>query len=343
VDQEWVAKEKEIEMGKEDLQSKPENIREKMLEGRIAKMIKEQALLEQAYIKDSDKTVEDMIKESIATIGEKISIRRFERFNLGEGLEKRNEDFAAEVAAQTQAKEAAPAPEPKKEAPKAEEEVVPDIKVDAKSVKALRETSGAGMMDCKKALKMNNNDIEKASEWLRQKGMASAEKKASRIAAEGGVGSYIHAGSRIGVLVEVNCETDFVAKGDAFKSILEDMAMQIAACPNVNCVSPDDIDQAWVAKEKEIEMGKEDLQSKPENIREKMVEGRIAKMVNEAALLKQPYIKDSSKTVEDMIKEQIATIGEKISIRRFERFNLGEGLEKRNEDFAAEVAAQMGQ
>jgi elongation factor Ts len=251
---------------------------------------------------------------------------------------------AAPAATAPAPKEEPKKEEPKKEAPKADAAPAAAAggAVSAAAVKDLRQISGAGMMDCKKALIETNGDLDAAVALLRQKGMASAEKKASRIAAEGGVGSYIHAGSRIGVLVEVNCETDFVAKGDAFKGILEDVAMQIAACPNVNCVSPDDIDQAWVAKEKEIEMGKEDLQSKPENIREKMVEGRIAKMIKEQALLEQAYIKDSDKTVEDMIKEQIATIGEKISIRRFERFNLGEGLEKRNEDFAAEVAAQMG-
>jgi elongation factor Ts len=209
--------------------------------------------------------------------------------------------------------------------------------VSASMVKALRQVSGAGMMDCKKALIECGGDVEKASEWLRKKGIAGADKKASRIAAEGGVGSYIHMGSSIGVLVEINCETDFVAKGDIFKSIVADIAMQIAANPTVEYVSTADIPAEIVAKEKEIEMGKEDLASKPVNIREKMVEGRIAKLLKEKALLEQPFIKDGDKTVDTYIKEKIATIGEKISIRRFTRFNLGEGLEKKNEDFAAEV------
>ena len=164
----------------------------------------EKALVTKDYIKDTSKTVEELVKEATAEIGEKISIRRFTRYNLGEGIEKRNEDFAAEVAAQTQVKAAEP--EPKKEEPKEEkkEEEAPAVKVDAKLVKQLRDSTGAGMMDCKKALAQNNNDIEEATAWLRKKGMASADKKASRIAAEGAVVSYIHAGSRIGVLLELN-------------------------------------------------------------------------------------------------------------------------------------------
>ena len=215
-------------------------------------------------------------------------------------------------------------------------------KISAKDVKALRDMSGAGMMDCKKALQENGGDVEKAQEWLRKKGMASADKKAGRIAAEGNVAAYIHAGSRIGVLVEVNCETDFVAKGDTFKEIVANIAMQIAAFPNVEYVSADDVDPAFIEKERAIEMGKEDLQSKPENIREKMVEGRINKLKTEKSLMDQPYIMDNTKTVEQFLKENIGTIGEKISVRRFQRFNLGEGIEKRSDDFAAEVAAAMG-
>lgn len=198
------------------------------------------------------------------------------------------------------------------------------------------------MMDCKKALAETGNNVEEATAWLRKKGMASADKKASRIAAEGAVVSYIHAGSRIGVLLEVNCETDFVARGDRFKELANDLAMQVAACPEVEYVNPSDADQEMVAREREIEMQKEDLLSKPENIREKIVNGRIEKLVNEKALVTKDFIKDTSKTVEELVKEATAEIGEKISIRRFRRFNLGEGIEKRNEDFAAEVAAQMG-
>jgi elongation factor Ts len=340
-DQEMVAREREIEMQKEDLLSKPENIREKIVNGRIEKLVNEKALVTKDFIKDTSKTVEELVKEATAEIGEKISIRRFRRFNLGEGIEKRNEDFAAEVAAQTQVKAAEPAPakEEKKEEPKAD---APAVKVDAKLVKQLRDATGAGMMDCKKALAETGNNVEEATAWLRKKGMASADKKASRIAAEGAVVSYIHAGSRIGVLLEVNCETDFVARGDRFKELANDLAMQVAACPEVEYVNPSDADQEMVAREREIEMQKEDLLSKPENIREKIVNGRIEKLVNEKALVTKDFIKDTSKTVEELVKEATAEIGEKISIRRFERFNLGEGIEKRNEDFAAEVAAQMG-
>ena len=189
----------------------------------------------------------------------------------------------------------------------------------------------------------NNGDVQKAQEWLRVKGMASADKKQGRIAAEGVVIDYIHAGSRIGVLCEVNCETDFVARGDKFKELAKDVAMQIAACPEVEYISASDCDPTMIAREREIEMKKEDLQSKPENIREKIVQGRIDKMVNEKALLPKDYIKDTSKTVEELIKEATAELGEKISIRRFERFNLGEGIEKKEANFAAEIAAATGQ
>ena len=232
--------------------------------------------------------------------------------------------------------------EPAAEAPKAEAPKADGAAISAKDVKALRDKSGAGMMDCKKALTECGGDMEEAVVWLRKKGMASADKKASRIAAEGGIAQYIHAGARLGVLVEVNCETDFVARGDRFKELAQDIAMQVAACQDVEYVSPEDADPAMIAAEKEVQMKMEDLQSKPENIREKIVQGRLDKMVNEKALLKQDFIKDTSKTVEDIIKEATAEIGEKISIRRFVKYNLGEGIEKRNEDFAAEVAAQMG-
>ena len=198
------------------------------------------------------------------------------------------------------------------------------------------------MMDCKKALGENNNDIDEATAWLRKKGMASADKKQSRIAAEGAVVSYIHAGSRIGVLLELNCETDFVARGDRFKTLAQDLAMQVAACPEVEYVLPSDADQEMVERERAIEMQKEDLLSKPEQIREKIVTGRIEKLVNEKALVTKDFIKDTSITVEDLVKAATAEIGEKISIRRFQRFNLGEGIEKRVDDFAAEVAAATG-
>lgn len=215
--------------------------------------------------------------------------------------------------------------------------------ISAKLVKELRTQTGAGMMDCKKALAENEGDIAKATEWLRKKGITSAEKKSGRIASEGLVDSYIHTGGRIGVLVEVNCETDFVARGDQFKELVRDIAMQIAACPNVEYVRVEDIPEETVSKEKEIEKGRDDLAGKPDNIKEKIVEGRIGKRLNELALLPQPYIKDQSITVEELVTNTIATLGENIQVRRFGRFILGEGIEKEEANFADEVAAQTGQ
>ncbi|MFT0786548.1 translation elongation factor Ts [Synechococcus sp. H55.10] len=217
-----------------------------------------------------------------------------------------------------------------------------DAKVDAKLVKELREKTGAGMMDCKKALEESGGDMDKAITWLRQKGLAGAAKKAGRVAAEGVVDSYIHFGNRIGVLVEVNCETDFVARNEDFKKLVQDIAKQIAACQNVEYVSVDQIPAEVVEREKAIEMGKEDLANKPENIREKIVQGRIEKRLKELSLLDQPFIKDSSITVEELVKQHIAKLGENIRVRRFVRFVLGEGIEKQEADFAAEVAAQAG-
>ena len=215
--------------------------------------------------------------------------------------------------------------------------------ISAKLVKELRTQTGAGMMDCKKALSENDGDLNKAVEWLRKKGITSAEKKSGRIASEGLIDSYIHTGGRIGVLVEVNCETDFVARGDRFKELVRDVAMQIAACPNVEYVRVEDIPEEVVAKEKEIEKGRDDLAGKPDNIKEKIVEGRIGKRLNELALLPQPYIKDQSITVEELVTNTVASLGENIQIRRFSRFILGEGIEKEETNFADEVAAQTGQ
>ncbi len=215
--------------------------------------------------------------------------------------------------------------------------------ISAKLVKELRDTTGAPMMDCKKALKETDGNMEKASEWLRQKGISSAEKKSGKIAAEGLVGSYIHTGGRVGVLVEVNCQTDFVARNERFQDLVKNIAMQIAACPNVEYVSTDDIPKAIVSKEKEIEMGRDDLANKPHDIREKIVQGRIDKRVKELALLDQPYIRDQSITVDELVKKTSGEIGEKVAVRRFSRFVLGEGIDKEETDFAAEVAAQTGQ
>ena len=211
--------------------------------------------------------------------------------------------------------------------------------ITAKLVKELRDKTGAGMMDCKKALNETDGDVEKAIEWLRKKGIASAEKKSGRVAAEGSIGSYIHTGSRVGVLLELNCETDFVARGEIFQSLLKDVAMQIAACPNVEYVSIDEIPNEVVKKEKQIEMGRDDLAGKPDQIKEKIVEGRISKRLNELVLLEQPYIKDSSLSVEQLVKETAGKIGENIRIRRFTRYTLGEGIEVETVGFAEEVAS----
>ena len=192
-------------------------------------------------------------------------------------------------------------------------------------------------MDCKKALNESNGNLEKAIEWLRKKGIASAEKKSGRVAAEGAIGSYIHTGSRVGVLLELNCETDFVARGEIFQSLLKDISMQVAACPNVEYVSVDDVPQDVVEKEKIIEMGRDDLAKKPEQIREKIVEGRIAKRLKELVLLDQPYIKDSALTVEQLVKQTAGKIGENIKVRRFTRYTLGEGIEVKEIGFAEEV------
>merc|ERR1719201_1821941 len=261
----FVEAEKQAEMQKEDLASKPENIREKIVQGRVEKIIKERALLEQTWIMDTNKTVGDAITEAIASIGENIKVRRFSRYVLGEGIEKKQENFADEVAAQTKAKDDKPVEAKKEEVveEKPVEEEKPKVAISAKLVKELRDQSGAGMMDCKKALAECGGDVEKAEEYLRKKGIVSAAKKASRVASEGMVSSYIHAGSRIGVLVEVNSETDFVARGDVFKELVQGLAMQIAASPSVEYVAPEDASPEFVEAEKKAEMQKEDLASKP--------------------------------------------------------------------------------
>lgn len=214
--------------------------------------------------------------------------------------------------------------------------------ISAKLVKELRDKTGAGMMDCKKALKESKGDLTKATEWLRQKGITSAEKKAGRVAAEGIVGSYIHTGGRVGVLVEVNCETDFVARREEFQELVKNIAMQIAACPNVEYVKVEDIPAEIAQKEKDIEMGRDDLAKKPDKIKEKIVQGRIDKRLKELSLMDQPYIRDQSITVDELVKQTVAKVGENIQVRRFTRYVLGEGIEKEETNFADEVAAQMG-
>ena len=184
--------------------------------------------------------------------------------------------------------------------------------------------------------------MEKAIEWLRQKGIASADKKASRVAAEGAIGSYIHTGSRVGVLVELNCETDFVARGEVFQELLRNVAMQIAACPAVDYVRVEDIPAAVAEREQQIEMGRDDLAGKKEEMKQKIVAGRIGKRLKELALMDQPFIKDNSITVEELVKQVAGKVGENVQVRRFVRFNLGEGIEVKAMDFAAEVAAMGG-
>ncbi|TLS49819.1 translation elongation factor Ts [Paenibacillus antri] len=212
--------------------------------------------------------------------------------------------------------------------------------VTAQAVKELREKTGAGMMDCKKALEEANGDVTKASEILREKGLAAAKNKAGRIATEGLVESYIHAGGRIGVLVEVNCETDFVAKTDSFRDFVKDVAMQIAAAAP-KYVTREEVPQEELEKEKEILRAQALNEGKPAHIVDKMVEGRMSKYYEEFCLLEQTFVKDQDKTIQTLVNEKIATIGENISIRRFVRFELGEGLEKKQDNFVEEVMAQV--
>ena len=212
--------------------------------------------------------------------------------------------------------------------------------ITAAMVKELREKSGAGMMDCKKALTETNGDMDKAVDFLREKGLASVAKKSSRIASEGIVESYVH-GGRIGVLVEVNSETDFVAKNEEFQNFVKDIAMQIAAVAP-KYVSREEVPAEEVEHEKNVLTEQARGENKPEHIIEKMVQGRLEKFYEEICLLDQDFIKDSDKKIRDILNDLIAKIGENIKIRRFVRFEVGEGLEKREEDFAEEVAKQIG-
>lgn len=309
--------------------------------------------------------------------------------------------------------------------------------ITAKMVQELRQKTGAGMMDCKKALNENDGDITKSSEWLRQKGMIAAGKKSDRVTAEGLVDNYIQADGKVGVLVEVNCQTDFVARNDAFKLLVKslatqaitandvaallaqpyaedpsikveeavtksiatlgenlnirrlanyqlaadsngvidcyihtggrvgvllelgteaasvagnddfkglarNLAMQVAACPNVEYIDVAAIPTEIAAKEKEMEMGRDDLAGKPDNIKEKIVQGRIDKRLKEMTLVDQPYIKDQAKTVDELLADSAKQLGGSVSVRRFTRFILGEGIDKKESNFAEEVAAQMG-
>lgn len=214
--------------------------------------------------------------------------------------------------------------------------------ITAAMVKELRETTGAGMMDCKKALIAKNGNMSEAIDFLREKGLAAAAKKSGRIAAEGVVESYIHMGGRIGVLVEVNCETDFVAKTDEFHELARDIAMHIAAS-KPEYVSREEIPESVLEHERSIYKTIAENEGKPEHIIEKIVEGRIDRFAQEICLLDQPFVKDPDMTISELLNAKVAKIGEKITVRRFVRYERGEGLQKREEDFAAEVMAQMGQ
>jgi elongation factor Ts len=213
--------------------------------------------------------------------------------------------------------------------------------ITANLIKDLRERTGAGMADCKKALVESDADVEKAIDYLRKKGLAKAAKKAGREATEGAITSYIHGGGKIGVMVEINCETDFVARNDDFVAFTKDVAMQIAAM-NPTFVRKEEVSEDVVAREREILLAKAKESGKPEQVVAKMVDGQVSKWLKEICLLDQTFVKNPDKTIEQLQQELIAKIGENIRVRRFVRFELGEGLEKKKSDFAAEVAQQAG-
>lgn len=217
--------------------------------------------------------------------------------------------------------------------------------ITAAAVKQLREKTGAGMMECKNALVESGGNEEKAIDILRERGLASAKKREGRIAAEGIVGSYIHMGGKVGVLVELNCETDFVARGEEFQMLVKDIAMHVAAA-EPRYVSREEVPADVIEKEREIAraQAKNDpkMAGKPEQVIDKIVDGRINKFYEETVLNDQPFVKDPSKTVAELVTEKIAKTGERISIRRFTRYKMGEGLERRADDFSSEVASMVG-
>jgi elongation factor Ts len=211
------------------------------------------------------------------------------------------------------------------------------MEVNAQMVKQLRERTGAPMMDCKAALTDAKGDMDKAVEVLRKKGLAAAAKKAGRVTAEGAVGAYIHGGGRIGVLVEVNCETDFVARTDQFQELVRDIAMHIAAS-DPRFVHRDEVTADVLERERSIYREQAAASGKPPAVVERIVAGKLEKFYSELVLLEQPFVKDPDHTVGEMIAERIGRIGENIQVRRFTRYKLGEGIEKRRDDFAGEVA-----
>lgn len=214
--------------------------------------------------------------------------------------------------------------------------------ITAALVKELREKTGAGMLDCKKALEETGGNMDKAMDILREKGLASAAKKAARVAAEGIVYSYIHGGGRVGVLLELNCETDFVAKGDDFKALAHEIALQIAAL-KPQYVRTEEVSADVLAHEKAIERARAIEEGKPEAKADMIAEGRVKKWLSDVVLLEQAWVKDDKKKIADLVKEAVARIGENITVRRFSRYEVGEGIEKKSDDFAAEVAKMAGQ
>ena len=217
--------------------------------------------------------------------------------------------------------------------------------ITAAAVKQLREKTGAGMMECKNALVEAGGDEEKAINFLRERGLASAKKREGRIAAEGIVGSYIHMGGKVGVLVELNCETDFVARGEEFQQLVKDIAMHIAAA-EPRYVTREEIPASVLDQEREIAraQAKNDpkMANKPEQVIEKVVEGRLNKFYEESVLVDQPFVKAPEKTVGELVTEKVSKTGERIAVRRFTRYKMGEGLERRNDDFGGEVASMLG-
>ncbi|HEV7787357.1 MAG TPA: translation elongation factor Ts [Thermoanaerobaculia bacterium] len=213
------------------------------------------------------------------------------------------------------------------------------MEITAQMVKELRERTGAGMMDCKNALNDAKGHMENAVDSLRKKGLAAAAKKAGRITAEGAVGSYIHGGGKLGVLVEVNCETDFVARNDAFQELVRDIAMHIAAA-EPRFIRREEVTPEVLERERAIFQDQALASGKPANVVERIVTGKMEKYYSEFVLLEQPFVKNPDQTIAQLIAERVAKIGENIQVRRFSRFKLGEGIEKRQDDFAAEVAAQ---
>jgi elongation factor Ts len=210
--------------------------------------------------------------------------------------------------------------------------------ITAEMVNELRQKTGAGMMECKKALTETNGDLEKAVDALRKRGLAAAAKKAGRIASEGSVASYIHGEGRVGVLVEINCETDFVAKTDGFKDLVKDICLHIAA-NKPTYISPEEVPAEILNREREIALDQVKTSGKPQAVWDKIVEGKINKFFEESCLLEQGFVKDPGKKVKILLQEQIAKMGENVKVRRFSRYELGEGIEKKSSDFAAEVAA----